>query len=118
MDSPEDFLEKWNAFDSCIKKPGQNLDEFICSFESKYSAVESGGTVLPEEVLVCMLMKRAELNSTESRSVLSGVNLHEKSTLYTDVKRNMVDVLRQTRPLDYLPNELFHKIFQVNKIIC
>ena len=89
----DDVIEKWEAFDNCIKAANQSLDEFITDFEAKYNRVKMSGTQLPEEILAYMLMKRAGLSYLEKMLILSRVNIEEKMDLFKNVKINMKNIL-------------------------
>ena len=89
----DDVIEKWEEFDNCRKSENQSLEDFISEFETKYNRIKASGTVIPEEVLAFMLMKRAELSQVEKMLILSRIDIEEKKTLFRNVKLNMKNIL-------------------------
>ena len=47
-------------------------------FETKYNRVKATGTVMPEEILAYMLMKRAGLLHIEKMLILSRIDIEKK----------------------------------------
>lgn len=89
----DDIIEKWDEFDSCKRESTQSLEDFIADFELKSNRVKATGTVISEEILAYMLMKRAGLTNLERMLVMSRVNLEQKSEIYKNVKLNMANIL-------------------------
>ena len=110
----DDAIGKWEDFDSCRRTESQSLDEFIIDFETKYNRIKISGTVLPEEILAFMLLKRSGISQVEKTLVLSRVDLEKKTTLFKEVKLHMKNILgkrlqdqkKVTDPIKLEPNFL------------
>ena len=61
-DDIEDVTDKWDSFQDCKRLENQSFEEYIRDFELKYNRVKCSGTVLGEDVLAYMLIKRSWSN--------------------------------------------------------
>lgn len=89
----DDAVEKWEEFDNCRKEDNQTLEEFISDFETKYNRIKASGTIMPQEILAFMLMKRAGLSQVEKMLVLARIDMEQKADLFKNVKTHMKNIL-------------------------
>ena len=74
---------------------GQSLKEYIAGFDAKYQSARRNAELgaLPEPYLMYMLMENAGVSEQDSKMIISGVNIKEKTTLYDQTKTSMIKFL-------------------------
>jgi hypothetical protein len=73
---------KYVAFDT-VRRTTQSVSEYIAEFGIKYSDLSKDESVkLPSAVLALMLIRRANLNQTDVKLALTGLDYSKKDTLY------------------------------------
>ena len=88
-DDLTDSIEKFEEFDDCQRAEGQNITEFIDSFDSKYRRIEKLNMKMPSEILAFKLIRKANISREEKLLVLTGLNYERRETLYEDAKKSL-----------------------------
>ncbi len=66
-----------------IRKTAQSVSEYIAEFGIKYSNLSKDESIkLPSVVLALMLIRRANLNQTDVKLILTDLDYSKKDTLY------------------------------------
>ena len=63
------------------------IQEYICTFDTKYKKIEKKGVIYPSEILAFQLVKKANITRKEKALVFAGVNFKNRTTIYEDVRR-------------------------------
>jgi len=85
----DDILDKWKDFENCIKMDEQSMDDFVWEYERKYNKLKIKCTILPDEVLTFMLLRRANLTKKERFLMISQLNFEDKTKASMKVENVM-----------------------------
>jgi len=89
-DDLTDSLEKFEDFEEYHRTGGQNIREYVETFDSKYRKIEKKNMKLPSEILAFKLLRRANITKDEKMLVLTGMNYEKKDTLYEEAKKSLL----------------------------
>ena len=86
-----DVFNKFEEFESCRKKSDQSMQQYISTFELKYTQVKNKGfPELPQEYLMFKVIKNSGLNENETRLVQTDIDYDKKTKLFDSAKAGLV----------------------------
>ena len=74
--------EVWSTFIHMIRKPFDEVDEFIAKFEKKIADLIRCGIDLPQVVLAMQITDAANITDTEKQIVLTAVDYSKKDQMF------------------------------------
>ena len=87
-DDLEDSIIKYDDFED-FSRSGGSIEDYIHTFDSKYTKIKNKGITLPAEVLAFKLLRKSNITSSERKIVLTGMDYSNKTTLYDQAKKSL-----------------------------
>lgn len=89
-DDLADCLEKFEDFEDYKREQAQTMMDYISKFDHKYNKIMKLNMKLPSAVLAFMLLKKADITTTEKMLVLTGMDYSQKDELYDQAKKSLL----------------------------
>ena len=86
-----DLYQSFQRWKDLKRQPGQDVVEFITSYEDAYNRLHQNGEKISDKLKAMMLLESADLPYLQHNLVLSSVNLSDKEEkeAYDKVKENI-----------------------------
>ena len=90
-DSTQNCVDKAAAFMKFFRKDGQDIKDYLASFDAKYNSAKSAGLGdMGQIFLMFMVIDHAQLTEQQFQLVLAGIDLTKKDTLYDQAKTAII----------------------------
>ena len=90
-DDTQNCVDKAAAFMKFFRKDGQDIKDYLASFDAKYNSAKSAGLGdMGQIFLMFMVIDHAQLTEQQFQLVLAGIDLTKKTTLYDQAKAAII----------------------------